>query len=236
MQENYTFNIYINNMKIKCSIIKKNIKNVYIGIKDKSVYIRAPKRVTNKQILEFVDSKKNWIYKNIQKDSRREDKKINLKSRNYIYILGNKIDVNYICVDNNKIKVDLDSNHCNIFIPTCLKNSDNFYDMAEKKLNDAIKEFSRSYINNAMSKYISTTGLIPKQVNIRKYKGIWGNCSSKGIININQNVVFFDEKVIEYVCLHEIAHLKYMNHQKQFWNFIFKYMPDYDTQREKLKN
>ena len=79
----------------------------------------------------------------------------------------------------------------------------------------------------AMEKYIKLTSLQPKEIVIRKFKSIWGNCSSKKVIKINQNIIHYGMDQIEYVCLHELTHLKYMNHQKEFWNYIKKYMPNY---------
>ena len=91
------------------------------------------------------------------------------------------------------------------------------------------------YIIPIVKKYSILTGLKPQDIVIRKFKSIWGNCSSKKIIKLNQKLIHYNIKSIEYVCLHEITHLKYMNHQKQFWNYIKKYMPDYKERANLLK-
>ena len=86
-----------------------------------------------------------------------------------------------------------------------------------------------------MEKYIALTGLTPCEIKIRKFKSIWGNCSSKKVIKINQNLIHYGIDQIEYVCLHEITHLKYMNHSKKFWDMVAKYMPDYKLAEAELK-
>ena len=87
----------------------------------------------------------------------------------------------------------------------------------------------------AMDKMIQITGLEPKEYRIFNFKKAWGNCSSKKVIKINPKLVMYSEYAIEYVCLHELCHLKHMNHSKQFWNLVEKYMPDYKKAEKELK-
>ena len=105
----------------------------------------------------------------------------------------------------------------------------------ENKLDEKIKNIASNEISLIMNKYSKITGLYPNKVTVKKFKRIWGNCSSKKEIKINQNIIRYGKDEIEYVCLHEIAHLKYMNHKKEFWNFINKYMPDYKERANRLK-
>ena len=86
-----------------------------------------------------------------------------------------------------------------------------------------------------MEDEIKITGLTPKSYSIRKMKRVWGNCSSLGEIKINQNVIWFGLDEIRYVCLHELCHLKHMNHSKSFWNLVRKYMPNYKEIANNMK-
>lgn len=97
------------------------------------------------------------------------------------------------------------------------------------------REKAENVINLAMNKMIQITGLEPKEYRIFNFKKAWGNCSSKKVIKINPKLVMYSEHAIEYVCLHELCHLKYMNHSKQFWNLVEKYMPDYKKAEKELK-
>ena len=80
------------------------------------------------------------------------------------------------------------------------------------------------------------TGLAPLECSIKNLKATWGICSSKKKISINQNLMAYSRHAIEYVCLHEICHLKHMNHSKKFWNMVEYYMPDYKEAKKELKN
>jgi hypothetical protein len=72
-------------------------------------------------------------------------------------------------------------------------------------------------------------------VRIKNVKTIWGSCSSKKNLNFNFRLFFLPEVLIDYVFVHELAHLKHMNHSKAFWSEVEKQIPDYKKRREELK-
>ena len=72
-------------------------------------------------------------------------------------------------------------------------------------------------------------------VRIKNVKTIWGSCSSKKNLNFNFKLFFLPESLIDYVFVHELAHLKHMNHSKAFWSEVEKQIPDYKKRREELK-
>lgn len=82
---------------------------------------------------------------------------------------------------------------------------------------------------------IEETNLIPNKVRIRNIKCAWGSCSSNKNITINLKLVDRQDIEIKYVVLHELCHLKYMNHSEKFWNLVEKYMPEYKEIRKELK-
>ena len=225
----------VNSEIINYTVDKKKIKNVYICIRNGEVIVKAPLRVDYKTIEQLILKRKEWINKNIEKQCEKKNRNIDLLNKNYIYILDKKIIIKYMYVDTKSININLKEDKCTISIPKKQKNNDNIIKLIEKKLDLELKRLASIYIIAAIEKYSQMTNLYPLKINIKKFKRIWGNCSSNKEIKINQNIIWFSQREIEYVCLHEIAHLKYMNHQKEVWDFIVKYMPDYKERIEKLK-
>ena len=74
-----------------------------------------------------------------------------------------------------------------------------------------------------------------KSISINKAKGRFGSCSSKGRLNFSCNLMRYPEIAIDYVVLHEVAHLIELNHSKKFWAIIEKHMPDYRERKLILK-
>lgn len=70
-------------------------------------------------------------------------------------------------------------------------------------------------------------GLSYGRISIRCQRSRWGSCSSKGNLNFNCLLMLCPEQVREYVVLHELCHLREMNHSPRFWAEVERYMPDY---------
>ena len=115
-----------------------------------------------------------------------------------------------------------------------------FKKQKEEKI-DAIKEKLYSddefidVINNSVNKYSNLMKLYPKKITIKPLKYAWGSCSSKKNISFNSELIYKEKDVIDYVVVHELAHLRYMNHQNDFWNLVGMYIPDYKEKRKALK-
>lgn len=79
------------------------------------------------------------------------------------------------------------------------------------------------------------TGLKPTKVSLRKQRTLWGSCSPSGSIQLNWKLISAPLNVIDYVIIHELAHLKHPNHSKYFWNEVALHCPDYKQLRLWLK-
>ena len=213
-------------------LIRSRIKNIYIHIKDGEIIVKSPLYISNKQIDELINKKREWIYKKLKEQSKKHDRNLNIKEKDYIYILGNKIQINFVYDKISKLSVEMNENICNVIIPKDYKLDYNFI---EKKILQKQKEITIYYINKIMNEIIQKTKLVPSKIEIRKFKSIWGSCSSKRVIKINQNIIWYSKNEIAYVCLHELCHLKYMNHKKEFWQLVEKYMPNYKESVKILK-
>ena len=74
-----------------------------------------------------------------------------------------------------------------------------------------------------------------KSVNLKYNKSNWGSCSSATNLNFSTRLLFAPKPVIDYVIIHELAHLYEMNHSSKFWNIVSQIMPDYKEKEEWLK-
>lgn len=74
-----------------------------------------------------------------------------------------------------------------------------------------------------------------KRVSVRNQRTRWGSCSRHGVISLNWRLVQTPESVRDYVILHELAHLKHLNHSPRFWAEVKRICPDYETAERWLK-
>jgi predicted metal-dependent hydrolase len=75
-----------------------------------------------------------------------------------------------------------------------------------------------------------------KKLKLSSAKKRWGSCSAKGNINVNWRLLLTEDSLIDYVLLHELTHIKHLNHSKRFWKFVEKHDPDYKKKRKRLQD
>lgn len=71
-------------------------------------------------------------------------------------------------------------------------------------------------------------GLKPRAIRVTDMKSGWGSCGAEGIVHINWHLVFAPKRVLEYVVVHELAHLKHRSHGEAFWTYLASLLPDYE--------
>ena len=97
-----------------------------------------------------------------------------------------------------------------------------------------IKDEAKMVIPDRVKYYADIMGVTFGKITIKNQKTRWGSCSSKGNLNFNCLLMLTPDKVRDYVVIHELCHLKQMNHSKMFWAEVEKVMPDYKVYRQWL--
>ena len=210
-------------------ITKKKIKNFIIRIyPDLRITVSVPLHASSKDIENFIQNKKEWIETTLNRIKIANQNMKNLKE-NTIKILGREVEKKIIESDLERIRLSDTS----IYIYS--KDIDNV--KIERKLLEWKVEKLKAILDKYLAKY---TKLLNKNINcyqIKKLSSAWGIYHKReNYISFNFDLIEKNIECIEYVVLHELCHIFYMNHQKDFWALVEKYMPDYKIRRKKLKN
>lgn len=221
--------IFTDNIRYK--IIRKKIRNTYIQIKDGNVIVKAPIYASLDYIQNIVHNKIKWINNKLQEQSAKV--KNTYHDGNTIKVLGKPYILKIMYSDQKRSQIYQD----NKYVYCKLSNSvNNEQEIVKKLIDKYYKHIATQEVPPAMEDLQNRTGLSPAECNIKNLKATWGICSSKKKISINQNLMAYSRHAIEYVCLHEICHLKHMNHSKEFWKMVEHYMPDYKLAKKELKD
>ena len=107
-------------------------------------------------------------------------------------------------------------------------------DLSESKRNVYIRK-AKETITKRVSYFARLMGVSYRNITIREQKTRWGSCSSEKNLNFNWKLILAPPEVLDYVVVHELCHLKEMNHSKAFWDEVGKVMPEYETYKLWLK-
>ncbi len=207
-------------------IIRSKRKTITLQITQAGkIILKAPNNLTNQQLNHFVLKHKNWIEKRLFIIKKRKPVEKKFTEGEEFLLFGKKIILNNSIlhkipkVKNEKLLLDCTVNtNCKLIIEKWYKNiALDFY----KK---------RSLI------YSKLLGVNYKKIKISNAKKRWGSCSTKGYINLSWRLVMAPVEIIDYVIVHELAHLIEPNHSKKFWLQVKRIFPDYKKRRKWLKD
>lgn len=209
--------------------INPKLKHIYLSFDDTgNLIVRSP-RVPLKKIEQLLLRKSVWIAR--AKEKLREKKghigTINPHSR--IYYLGNDYPVNLLQHKKSGISIDFNDSVFQFAYDT--------YDPAHfaKHLDAFYKKESQRIIPPLVDQWATRMGLSVEGIAFRKTKRQWGSCSAKNKLSFNTMLCKVPIECIEYVVVHELAHIKYKHHQKPFWDLVSAYLPDYKQQIQTFK-
>ena len=162
-------------------LVRSNRKSVAIQVgTDCKITVRAPRRMSQKEIDKILNDKKEWLQKALISQTEKS------------------------------------------------KNSKSYTDEEIKLL----REKAKAIIPQKVDYFSDIMGVKPTAVKINSAKKRYGSCSGTNSLNFSLYLMDKDERFVDYVVVHELAHIKHHNHSKDLYKFIEKFMPDY---KERMK-
>jgi len=227
----------VNGINYLMKIHFENRKNCRVSIRKKTINIRIPSFLPKKEKIDKLIRMKIWAKKkiienpekfkpDIQKEYNDKDilkigdeeytLKIEFKDKKTSSARLTDHTIQLIMSDN--LSKEEQNNQISTLISRCIGSR------RLPKLQVKIHELNKKHFNQKINKIF-----------FKHNKSNWGSCSSVGNINISTRLLFAPDEVLEYVCIHELAHLMERNHSKNFWTLIETALPDYKEKEQWLK-
>ncbi len=108
-------------------------------------------------------------------------------------------------------------------------------DIAAKKLAALFKLLARDRLVTASDHYAKALGATYSAIQLRDTRSRWGSCSAQGKLMYSWRLIMAPPEVLNYVAAHEVAHLREMNHSRDFWDLVAQIYPGYDAPRAWLR-
>ena len=106
---------------------------------------------------------------------------------------------------------------------------------ASTVLEKALREKARTVFSERLAHHAPRLGVAPPPLRLSAARTRWGSCSSHGAISLNWRLVFMPPPVVDYVVIHELAHLREMNHSPRFWSIVEQLCPEWRARRLELR-
>ena len=233
------------NETIEVHIIRSKRKTACLRIQsDGTVEVRGPRIMPDSFVRDFVLSKADWILQKQREVAEHQSKKRihTYQSGDTFFYLGEEYVLTLVAAGRKRVELlqehveskdtQVESNcqnklilHTTSFEPKAI----------EKQLKEWYKKQAVAYITARVEYFTQHipgeyTGII-----MENRKGRWGSCSSKGELTFNWRLILAPADIIDYVVVHELCHLKHMDHSPAYWKAVGSVLPDYKTRREWLK-
>lgn len=240
-------------MTFPLTITRKKIKNMYLRVHpDGTITVSAPRRVSDKVIYDFVNSRSDWIEAQLKKleERKRQQKADTAQTAELSYVTG---EIHYLwgnpCIllveeTTGRSSIEVVEKNCPdaeltpgaIRRTLCLRVPANSTAEQRKHL---LEEFYREQLKQAvpdlLEHYADVVGKSPAEWRIRNMKTRWGTCNTKeGRIWLALNLAKKHPDCLSYVIVHELTHLHVPNHSKAFWARMDVYYPQWREVRKRL--
>jgi len=214
-------------------------KSIGLTINDDGLLVTAPNWVTLAQIDEVVVEKSNWI---LDKLSAWYDRRAQLAmadthwqdggavpymGRRIVLRLGGAHDRTHL----QGVEFEpSDGDVLNLALPR---------DADHARIRDAayawLQQQARAWFEQRLRYFLAAQGLQLRRWRLSSAATRWGSCNSDGNIMLNWRLIHFERDIIDYVVAHEIAHLREMNHSKDFWREVGRILPGFERARDALR-
>lgn len=218
---------------IDVSISKSKRRTLMIRVSDGKVQAFMPKRLSESHIEEFVAKKLRWIQRKIQQQ---------LSVPSYIpkrylngevfYYLGQPYTLRVI----QGSPASVSKNYDQIVVVTRrTEQHANYANTVHRQLRQWYWQAAEQELQARTDYYAERMQLKYSSLIVRQYKSRWGSCSAKGEISYNWQILLAPLAIVDYLVVHELAHLKQHNHSPRFWALVATQIPDYKARRQWLK-
>lgn len=211
---------------------KRKTLSIQIDL-DSNIKVISPMGITEKRIKDIVKSKGKWINKKLLEFEDINKNKVEKKFEDgdKLLYLGEEYLLR-ICIEKNlgnKYKIEIQNGEIKLYLSNYSK------DLIKNILKSWYKQKTEERAKERIKMYQKYFSEVPTKIKAKEQKRRWASCTSKREILINWRCIMASEEAFDYIIVHEMCHMKHMNHSKDFWNLVEYILPDYKLRKEYLK-
>jgi predicted metal-dependent hydrolase len=216
----------IDNRTVTLAISRRqNARRLTLRVEEDQLKVTAPPHIPEAEIISFVQSKSSWVQARLASYADIYDNTVPA-----ILYHGKetavKITPHYT---GHRYRLRYEDQYLWLDRPASARMS------IARQMEKHLKEEAESRIRYVLTPVLDKLGEAPVSISIRDQKSRWGSCSTTRKLSFSWRLIMTPPAVLEYVVIHEAAHLRHHNHGSQFWALVHALMPEYDQHRNWLK-
>jgi predicted metal-dependent hydrolase len=176
----------------------------------------------------LLEQKQHWVIEKLAKFVPVSNDGHPVRDGDAVSYLGGKLTVRVVTSGEEAVCMDITRQTLVAFVPP-----------GKERLRFALEKWYRAEaeykVRQMTAQQSRLMGLSYNRIIMKGQKTLWGSCSRKRNLNFNWRLMMAPEPVIMYVVIHELSHLKYMNHSKKFWLLVEQFCPDWREHRSWLR-
>lgn len=239
MSKQYQFEYY--GVTYSYEMMKTRRKRMAITItSDGRIQVRLPQNVSYAEGSRFVNQKRQWIVSHqkavLEEIERRKEQGEHIQpahsfeTGDVFYYRGTPCTLSLrVNLRVSKVRIEKCGNQIILSGPP----------LSREQKKDIIEEWfkrnARIRFRERCDYYAPMLKVHYQTIRVKNQKSRWGSCSSRQNLNFNWRLLMAPDSVLDYVVVHELCHLREMNHSSAFWSLVASIMPDYKKQEEWLK-
>ena len=212
---------------------KRRVKTIEVAVRPSGVRVNAPWAVSDGEVQAFVRERATWILDRLSKLAEIEP--IRFVDGETLPFLGHQIPMVFEMARRPTPEVRFDEVRFRVSEPLGLAGRQRvdligrafmawYYAQAMDLLPDTVERWRRILRQEQASRVL-----------IRNQRRRWGSCAADGTLRFNWRVITLETDLIDYVVVHELAHLEVRNHSADFWRVVRKAIPDVQQRRERIR-
>ncbi|MDH4462066.1 MAG: SprT family zinc-dependent metalloprotease [Flectobacillus sp.] len=213
---------------IDIQITKSSRKTVSIYIeRDGTVAALVPEQLTDEQIMEVIKTKEYQIHRHLAQWIQLNEAKVEreyVSGQSFMYLGRN---YRLRLVDEKLGEVKLKNGYFLLSKQEKMKAKELFVEFYKAKLKEKISPI--------IERYKGQLGVTPQELKIMELQHRWASCTIKGNVNFHWKCAMAPIDVLNYIVVHELAHIIHPNHSPEFWNTVDKVLANYDSQIKWLR-
>ena len=216
----------LKNDMVEYTLTRAKRKSIAITVKDGLIKVRAPFRSPLREINDFVSEKEKWITDKLaeEKEEAAKRKSFSLNYGSQILYRGDLYTIKESACRSGYF------DDTSFYVPPNLTPA-----QIKRRCADYYKDRAAVYFEERVCVYIEQMAVLPKGLKISSAKRRWGSCSAKSVLTFSWMLLMADDDIIDYLIVHELAHLIEFNHSPRFWAVVEEYFPNYKVCEKRKK-